>query len=280
LRCGSVSLTDMSYGADVMIDAGRLENFYLVQIPVAGRSGLSLGGKHGDYGPGRASVQDPNVPLAMFWSADCRKLVLRYDRARFERFVEAFVGRPLRGCVNFEPWFDTDSQMGALLIDQVQAVIGMARHGAGGGAVPLLLERHLETTMMGMLLYLQPHDLTAQLAQATRSADPASVRRVRDFLEAHAHEPIDLSDLVDVAGVPLRTLHHQFRHAVGMSPMQLLREIRLDRVRSELLSAHETTNVTQAAMNWGFEHLGRFAVAYRRRFGETPRDTLARQRGA
>ena len=72
LRCGSVSLTDMSYGADVMIDAGRLENFYLVQIPVAGRSGLSLGGKHGDYGPGRASVQDPNVPLAMFWSADCR----------------------------------------------------------------------------------------------------------------------------------------------------------------------------------------------------------------
>lgn len=279
LRCGGVALTDMSYGADVMIDAGRLEDFYLVQIPVAGRSGLSLGGKHGDYGPGRASVQNPQVPLAMYWSGDCRKLVLRYDRAGFERFVEACVGRPLRGCVDFEPWFDTDSRLGAMLIQQVQAVIGMARHGAAGGAVPALLERHLETTLMGMLLFLQPHDLTAQLTQATPGADPAPVRRVRDYLEAHAHEPIDLADLVAVAGVPLRTLHHQFRHVLGVSPMQLLRDIRLDRVRAELASPHETTNVTQAAMNWGFEHLGRFAVAYRRRFGETPRETLGRQRG-
>ncbi|EGD60898.1 AraC family transcriptional regulator [Novosphingobium nitrogenifigens DSM 19370] len=280
LRCGSVTLTEMSYGADVIIDAGRLEHFYLVQIPVAGRAGLTLGGEHGVYGPGRASVQHPQVPLEMHWSGDCRKVVLRCDRAGFERFVEAFLGRPLRSHVRFEPWFDLASPLGARLVDQMQCAIAMVRNGArfepcGANA---LLERHLENTMMTALLFLQPHDLSEELGRSIPAADPLPVRRVREYLHEHAHDPIDMADIGKVAGIPLRTLHHQFRQTLGVTPMQLLRDIRLERVRRELMAPGETTNVTQVAMHWGFEHLGRFALAYRQRFGETPRETLRRQR--
>lgn len=174
LHCGAVTLTEMSYGADVMIDVGRLENFYLVQVPVAGRSGLTLGGRHDTYGPGRASVQHPQLPLDMFWSADCRKVVLRFDKAAFERLAEAYLGRPLRGCVQFESWFDTDSSLGALLTQQVQSVIGMLHTGRMGetGGMPPLLERHLENTTMAALLFLQPSDVSEELAQPSASVDP------------------------------------------------------------------------------------------------------------
>ncbi|MDE2411540.1 MAG: AraC family transcriptional regulator [Sphingomonadales bacterium] len=278
LRCGAVTLTEMSYGADVLIDAGQLGNFYLIQLPVAGRAALTLAGRHDSYGPGRGSVQDPEVPLEMYWSADCRKLVARFDRSVFERFAEAYLGRPLRDCVRFANWFETCSPLGAQLVAQLQAAIQCAQWSGSPSPSPLA-ERQLETALMAALLFLQPHEFSDELSRPTDARDPAPVRRVREFLEAHAHEAVDIVQLVEVGGVPLRTLHHQFRQALGLSPMQLLREIRLDRVRRELLDPGPTTSVTACALAWGFEHLGRFAIAYRQRFGETPRDTLRRRRG-
>lgn len=217
------------------------------------------------------------MPLEMYWSADCRKVVARFDRTGFERFAEAYLGRPLRHCLHFAPWFETGSPLGLQLVAQVQAAVQCARQ-TGDRATSALVERHLETTLMAALLLLQPHEFSSDLARSDASPDPTPVRRVRDFLEAHAHEPIDMVQLAEVAGVPLRTLHHQFRQSLGLSPMQLLREIRLDRVRRELLDPRPSTSVTDCALNWGFEHLGRFAIAYRHRFGETPRDTLRRRR--
>jgi AraC-like DNA-binding protein len=49
-------------------------------------------------------------------------------------------------------------------------------------------------------------------------------------------------------------------------------------VRADLLRADTDESVTRIAMKWGFRHLGRFAVGYRDRFGETPSQTRRRAR--
>jgi AraC-like DNA-binding protein len=279
MHCGKgVSITEMQYGADVMIDAGRLENFYLVQIPVAGRARVTLGGVDAAYAPGTASVENPVEPMEMFWSRDCRKVVLRYERALFERFVEIYLGRPLRDAVRFAPRLDLASPAGQLLIDHLRSALAVLRSGAEADALPPLLETHLENTLMGALLFLQPHDHSSDCAGTVGACETGPVRRVREYLECHAAEPIDMAVLGEVAGIPVRTLYHQFQRAHGASPMQLLREIRLDRVRRELLAACQDANVTRVALGWGFDHLGRFAASYRQRFGETPRETLQRRR--
>ena len=116
------------------------------------------------------------------------------------------------------------------------------------------------------------------MEQEDRHAPPQSVRKVRDYLHAHAHEPIELDQLCAVGQVPLRTLHHQSRRHFGMSPLQMLRDIRLDRARADLLRCAPGASVTGIALNWGFDHFGRFAAHYRQRFGETLRETLRRAR--
>jgi len=59
--------------------------------------------------------------------------------------------------------------------------------------------------------------------------------------------------------------------------VRYLKLLRLNRVRrglSRTTSGHET--VTSVAVRCGFVDLGRFAVEYRKLFGESPSETLRR----
>jgi Helix-turn-helix domain len=57
-------------------------------------------------------------------------------------------------------------------------------------------------------------------------------------------------------------------------PMELLRDLRLDSARRELLRGQ--AGVTDIAARSGFKHVGRFAIQYRVRYGESPSATLRR----
>ena len=63
-----------------------------------------------------------------------------------------------------------------------------------------------------------------------------------------------------------------------MSPMRYLRTARLNRVREALLRDDRTESIIDIAMAWGFYHLGRFSIEYRKQFGESPSETRARPR--
>ena len=58
--------------------------------------------------------------------------------------------------------------------------------------------------------------------------------------------------------------------------MEAVRRERLQRVHRDLLTAAAGDRVTDAAMRWGFFHLGRFSSAYAARFGELPSETRRR----
>jgi AraC-like DNA-binding protein/tetratricopeptide (TPR) repeat protein len=106
---------------------------------------------------------------------------------------------------------------------------------------------------------------------------PRSVRRVLEAMRADAGRDWRLAELADVAGVSGRTLQRQFLSFVGKSPRSVLRDIGFERARRDLLRAAPGTRITDVALARGFPHCGRFSVEYRRRYGETPSQTLKRQ---
>jgi transcriptional regulator GlxA family with amidase domain len=79
-----------------------------------------------------------------------------------------------------------------------------------------------------------------------------------------------------VAGVSLRSLYAGFKDYCGVSPMQYVRELRLDGVRKALLGEPDC-NIASIAMRWGFGHLGRFSMEYKARFGESPSQSVRRR---
>ena len=90
-------------------------------------------------------------------------------------------------------------------------------------------------------------------------------------------QPLTIPMLAELVGVGVRHLQKGFEKHLGTTPLQYLREIRLEGAREDLLtgSADETT-VNAVAYRWGFAHVPRFAGYYRRRYRELPSETLAR----
>jgi transcriptional regulator GlxA family with amidase domain len=115
--------------------------------------------------------------------------------------------------------------------------------------------------------------LAARPDDEPQAARPRVVKRVLDEMHADPARPWTAGDMAEISGVSLRRLQESFRQNVGVSPREYLLDIRLSRVRDELRHPECRRTVTDIALDWGFTHTGRFALAYRRKYGESPSQT-------
>ncbi|WLB66049.1 helix-turn-helix domain-containing protein [Bradyrhizobium japonicum] len=124
--------------------------------------------------------------------------------------------------------------------------------------------------------------LTAPFRDASRyqGGRPMSseelVCEVDRYLYAVGNRPVHISELCQHFSVHRRMLHRAFIDVLGMPPITFARRKRLGDVHWALLTGGRGTTVKGVALEHGFIELGRFADAYRRMFGELPRQTLKR----
>jgi transcriptional regulator GlxA family with amidase domain len=104
------------------------------------------------------------------------------------------------------------------------------------------------------------------------------VKKAMALLQADPARMNSIDDLAVACGVARRTLEKHFRRFVGRSPGRVRRELVLEQVRRELLRAQSEASITEIAVRCGVNHLGRLAVAYRRRYGESPSVTRQRRK--
>ncbi len=69
-------------------------------------------------------------------------------------------------------------------------------------------------------------------------------------------------------------LHDKFKRAVGMGPLQCQKRLRLTDARR--LMFDENKNVTESAMDVGYESVSQFTRDYRRVFGFSPKEDVLR----
>lgn len=91
--------------------------------------------------------------------------------------------------------------------------------------------------------------------------------RAAEFIDAHAGQPVTVTDIAAAAGLTPRALRHAFRSRYNITPAQYQRQVRL-----ELLTAQPGDGVTVAgiARKWGWASPARFTAAYRQQFSTAP----------
>jgi AraC-like DNA-binding protein len=278
---GSLRAFDCGFSGPVAIDFThpRIDDFVTALVPVAGAIEARFDGSETIATDGQAIIFKPGVRKQLKYRVGCDSRVLFLDRERLTRHCAHLLGRDLPRPLDFDPGFDLTTDRGRQwlrLMDYVWAEVDDP--GSLLRASPLALSQ-LEQLVMTKLLLAQPHTYSEGLLRPQSAAAPFYVKRAEAYIEEHADEPLSVPALAAQIGVSARSLYDGFQRFRETTPVAHLKTVRLRRVRDDLLNADpSSSSVTEVAVRWGFSNLGNFAVAYRQRFGESPRDTLRRER--
>ncbi|KVL88897.1 AraC family transcriptional regulator [Burkholderia stagnalis] len=274
-----LSVYALQYGAEVEVAPRPFDGFSLVHTSLAGGAEIECDGHVMDVFEGRTAVLAPRTRVRLRWRPGTRQLIVKVPDA----LMRAVSGHPPDDAApGLAPGFLLPRALASqwdLLAQSLLNVLAVS----GDGSIRAEWRDHFERSLaLFLLVHCPPSPDAAHAGPAPEARDAPAASGSRggirqmdallEFIHARLCAPISLEDLARAAGVSLRTLNVLCRRYHGATPMELLRNIRLDAARVQLLT-DPMASITDTALTFGFGHLGRFSAYYSARFNELPRDT-------
>lgn len=274
LRSLTFNATDYGnpYG-QVIVAIPPVEELYLVQFSLAGRAEINQDGETFTLEPGQLCVLGSNCRTRQTFNAGYKHFTVKIPKSDLDAVLLQELGfRP--GELHFSPRPVRLEGAAASFAHMVRMVCDEMDMGLPGYSHPRTCGS-IEDTLKRLLLVAVPHNHSDLFNGPVSGTAPFYVRRVEEFVRAHAEEPINLAEMVEVSGVSARSLHAGFRRFRDATPMGYLKNYRLTLARNMLKDGVETgATVTNVALACGFTHLSKFARDYFERYGEKPSETL------
>ena len=249
-----------------------------ISIPIAGtlKTLSQRGGRC--VRPGEAIVYLPGDPINLDWSDQCKALIVTIDASEFERRLGQHFNFQLRHIKLDDAVVQLGAGAGLGFANTVSLLLNEAENPESpliNGITTESFEDMLLANVGNLIVAQQP----PSALRNRRPGMPGCVKRAVDYIEQNAHLDIGIADLTTVSRVSLRSLQNGFAKQFNTGPMTFVKQVKLRRVRDELLAAcPEETLVIDVASKWGFFHQSNFAQNYLRYFGELPSETLRRPR--
>ena len=267
IRLPGLSLNAIFYIGESQVEVAELNAYYIV-FCLRGTARARRGPGLFELTSRHAIVCVPGDNLTVSSASSCEQFVVRIEPDAIEPYLDSKRGIGLRGTLDLlqpslRPWLTV---LQCLVSDPgVSALISQSP----------ALGQDYQNLFLRLLVSGQSLDVDID---ALRSACPAVVRRAELYMESHIAEPLTLPQIASGVGTAVRTLQRTFQQFRNKSPMQSLRQLRLDRARRALCGGGVSNNIAEVALMCGFNHFGRFSAAYLERFRERPSDTLRRAR--
>jgi AraC-like DNA-binding protein len=273
IQLGPLTVGQLSFGVPVTFVVPELDAYH-VSMPTSGRIHTRHAGHEVFATPATGAVFGPGSPVYTRHDANSGELAVKIQRSALEDELAALLGHPVEGPIDLPPAMKLTEGPGQSWNRLVHLLRAELDYAEGLIYQPLIAEQLRSCVLSGLLLSV-PHQYHDELIGPTIAGPPRAIRRVVEAVHGEPDRAFTVADLAVIAGMSVRSLQEGFRRHVGCAPMTYLQTVRLDRARDSLRRA-DPTRVTVAAVahRWGFAHLGRFASAYRGRFGESPSETL------
>lgn len=264
LPLGPVRLTRIGWGAAVAIRSEH-PGAYAVNIPMSGQITCGNGVVSG---VGHASVFRPDTPAAVQrWTDDCEIVGIKLERDYLQREMARILGRP---DLQLPSQVDLTTAQGKSWMSLLRSIVEQMRADERLWSNPLVAEQLSGALTSSFVLAVMPDD-----ADPTAGARPRIIKRVLDQLHGDPSQAWTSAEMAELAGVSVRRLQEGFREYLGVSPRDYLLGLRLERIHEELVCGEPgDVSVTDVALKWGITHTGRFAAAYKRKYGVPPSVTL------
>ena len=104
--------------------------------------------------------------------------------------------------------------------------------------------------------------------------DSEIVKKAEELIDANPEKYFRIHEIANKVFTSPRNLQLAFKKHRGTTPMQFLRERKLQKARSLLLNKDSGTLIKEIAFDSGFVNLSSFSHQYQKLFGELPSETL------
>lgn len=261
----------------VRFQTDSLFDGYNIAVAGSGTQSLRAAGRELHGRAGAALVSDGATVESVELGSGLNLQGLSITSDVLHQCLAELIDAPVLARVRFQPTLEPGSTTLRTLMLLCEAMSTGLSGDAPLQQSPAALSS-LRSTIAHLVLTGIPNSCSEQIAgRPPRQLSPAHVRRAMDYMQANASQPLTIADVALAAGASARSLQTAFRQFRGCTPSEYLRQIRLERVRADLLDGSQPRSVSRIAMHWGFAHMGQFAERYRSAYGEAPSATLARR---
>ncbi len=118
--------------------------------------------------------------------------------------------------------------------------------------------------------------LASSLSTDSDGTDDARIRSALLMMEQRSHEAITVTGLARASGLSPSHFAHLFREQTGVTPIQYLETIRME--KAQMLLLRSDLRIQEVATRVGFDDPFYFSTRFRRRFGCSPRAWRTRPR--
>ena len=274
--------------------AGELTHASIVDLPIdMATFNLGIrtrGGSHRDrIGIGMLTASDDRAVRASYESHPGDVLVMPPGSEHENRYYGgASIIVVMASVADIESSFGTEGRMSdpsfwwsghfkgnaktvANIIPHLQSVLGRLGNVSLSAEAAEYWKRAVIETVSANVMAGMPSERDGPLPSALRI-----VRQVEECLDERANEPVHISEICGQLHVSRRTLHRAFHEALGVGPIAFLRGRRLCAVHTALRMSQDIRTISDIAVQYGFQNLGRFSGYYHELFGEYPSETRRR----
>jgi AraC-like DNA-binding protein len=266
VKLGNVGIGTIAFGGAMRVNVEAVDGYHLLMFCIAGQAQVRTRQSLVSVDQRNGVLCAAGEPFDASLSPDCEQFILRIDRSALGSHFWSSRRGPATHVRIDSPGLMSWTQQLNLIVNS-PALLNSAR------------ERPEIGNQLGRLLIelLRAGPEQAQDNGKHPRLSPGFIKRAEDYLHEYGDEPLRLSAVATALGIPERTLRDGFQQFLGISPTRYLRQLRLERAHKALLNAPDGTSVSAVALDCGFMHLGRFSLEYKKRFGESPSETLGRR---
>lgn len=267
---GSLDLCRLSYGHEARVMSEGLPDIYHIQFVLQGHCRFEVLRDTVELGAGQVMVINPEQPIDLTYSDDCEKFIVKIPAHLLDDACLEHSWCKRGGGIKFMPIPYEFAQLESLLV----LLSLVCEEAESGLATPQMLQ-HYNRVAATKLMTLLKHNVCMEAA----AAGSGNFDRLVMYIEQNIKRELTPEELAQQAHMSLRSLYMLFEKHVGTTPKSFIRQKKLEKAHAALNDAtRQVSNVTAVALEYGFNHLGRFSDLYKAVFGVLPSETLRARR--
>jgi AraC-like DNA-binding protein len=270
-KLGAVGLFSVSAESFRVVKEPQ-EDFYGLTIPLSTHFAISEHGRNREYGSSTAHLLTPGHNFDLSAKRNTHFLVSNFFANPVHDYTQRLLQTDTLNHSSLKSDVSLFNPTGSNLLRSVARTWSALNNKLPVNKITLM---ELEDDLLASFVIHSNEDMNVR--ESFNNDVSSHLSHAEEFICGNLNNPITRDQLAEVSGRSIRTLSRSFEKKHGIGPMAFIKQRRLDAAYLDLLSANpDTTTVSQVAYNYGFAHIGKFAIDYGKAFAESPSTSLAR----